>query len=302
MRTLTLAAVLAAAPAAHADDLFVLQGEVAPVLHKLNPATGTILDSQFVTGHQALFGGLGTDASGQLYSVDGYNDENSDRLFRIDAATGAGIVVGETRFNWNFRCLVLNPVSGILYAATDNVLYTVNTTTGEATAVADIVGSPNLDQTTAIAISPTGQAFVTDIGDTDLFSLDLLTGQVTWVGAVGQSGNWFSDLAFDSAGVLHGARFNGGVYAIDTTTAIQTLKFSGTYTGLAFVGGGPAPCYPNCDNSTGSPALTANDFSCFLNSFVNGESYANCDNSTGVPALTPNDFTCFLTSFVAGCS
>lgn len=61
-------------------------------------------------------------------------------------------------------------------------------------------------------------------------------------------------------------------------------------------------CYANCDQSTGNPMLTANDFSCFLNSYVAGESYANCDASTGAPTLTANDFACFLNLYVNGCS
>ncbi len=62
------------------------------------------------------------------------------------------------------------------------------------------------------------------------------------------------------------------------------------------------PCYPNCDNSTSSPRLTANDFQCFLNSFAAGLTYANCDGSTSSPTLTSNDFQCFLNAFATGCS
>ncbi|MBX3377237.1 MAG: hypothetical protein KF678_09580 [Phycisphaeraceae bacterium] len=61
-------------------------------------------------------------------------------------------------------------------------------------------------------------------------------------------------------------------------------------------------CYPNCDGSTGTPLLTANDFQCFLNKFAAGATYANCDGSTGTPSLTANDFQCFLNKFAAGCS
>jgi len=61
---------------------------------------------------------------------------------------------------------------------------------------------------------------------------------------------------------------------------------------------GPA-CYVNCDCSTGTPVLTANDFSCFLNRFAEGDGYADCD---GVGGLTANDFLCFLTTFAAGCT
>lgn len=64
----------------------------------------------------------------------------------------------------------------------------------------------------------------------------------------------------------------------------------------------PPACYANCDGSSGSPLLTANDFQCFLNTFAAGISSANCDASTGTPALTANDFQCFLNKFAAGCS
>ena len=55
-------------------------------------------------------------------------------------------------------------------------------------------------------------------------------------------------------------------------------------------------CYANCDGVGG---LTGNDFQCFLDKFVGGQSYADCD---GVGGLTANDFQCFLNKFVAGCS
>lgn len=64
----------------------------------------------------------------------------------------------------------------------------------------------------------------------------------------------------------------------------------------------PAACYANCDCSGGSPALTANDFQCFINAFSMGGTYANCDGSTVAPVLTANDFQCFLNRYSAGCS
>jgi len=64
----------------------------------------------------------------------------------------------------------------------------------------------------------------------------------------------------------------------------------------------PRLCYPNCDASTGLPALTANDFLCFLNRFNQHDPYANCDGTTTLPAFTANDFQCFLNTFALGCS
>ena len=63
----------------------------------------------------------------------------------------------------------------------------------------------------------------------------------------------------------------------------------------------PPGCYANCDQSTGTPSLSANDFQCFLDAYAAGQSYANCDASTASPTLTANDFQCFLNTFAAGC-
>jgi hypothetical protein len=57
----------------------------------------------------------------------------------------------------------------------------------------------------------------------------------------------------------------------------------------------------NCDGSTGTPVLSASDFTCFLSKFRAGDPYANCDGSTGSPTLTASDFTCFLAAFRSGC-
>jgi hypothetical protein len=58
-------------------------------------------------------------------------------------------------------------------------------------------------------------------------------------------------------------------------------------------------CYANCDGSSGSPVLTANDFLCFLGLYAAGQSAADCDLVGG---LTANDFLCFLDRYATGCS
>ena len=287
---------------AAAQDLYALSGYTNPSLVRMDPVTGTTLEVHAITNVEALFGGLAINASGDLYSIDGYNDGNSDRLFKIDRATGAGTVVGETRFNWNFRTLCFSPVSGVLYAATDNNLFTMNTSTGEATLVAPVTevgGTTRLDQLTCMVIGPGGQAYITDIGDTDLFSLDLATGNATWIGSIGAF-NWFDDLAFDGNGVLHGVRLNGGMYTVDTTAATVTFEFNTLIKGIAYFSD-DGSCYANCDGSTAAPILNVNDFICFQAKFAAGDSYANCDGSTSVPVLNINDFICFQSNFAAGC-
>jgi hypothetical protein len=91
-------------------------------------------------------------------------------------------------------------------------------------------------------------------------------------------------------------------------SSFTTLASTGSNTwwrGIDFAPSGcttPGGCYANCDGSTGSPLLTANDFQCFLNKYAAGDTYANCDGSTGTPLLTANDFQCFLNKFAAGCT
>ena len=86
-------------------------------------------------------------------------------------------------------------------------------------------------------------------------------------------------------------------------TVLATSPVNTAFRGIDFVpeGGGPAPCYPNCDASTSIPLLTANDFQCFLNAYASGLTYANCDGSTSNPLLTANDFQCFLNAYATGC-
>lgn len=96
----------------------------------------------------------------------------------------------------------------------------------------------------------------------------------------------------DGPGARLPALFSGGVF-----------QRTGAYSSANFARWGcPVPvCYANCDGSTVAPVLTANDFSCFLIRFANGDPLANCDGSTVAPVLTANDFTCFLNSYSSGC-
>ncbi len=71
---------------------------------------------------------------------------------------------------------------------------------------------------------------------------------------------------------------------------------------IAYVSSFTQPCYANCDGSTATPLLTANDFQCFINEYAANHSYANCDGSTATPALTANDFQCFINKYAAGCT
>lgn len=103
-------------------------------------------------------------------------------------------------------------------------------------------------------------------------------------------------------GTSTGASFTltGTIGQPDTGVSVGgSLECTGGFWG-AFSGTAPS-CYANCDNSSVTPVLTANDFQCFLNAFAANASYANCDQSTVAPVLTANDFQCFLNMFATGC-
>jgi streptogramin lyase len=286
----------AAGSAVAQESAYVLTDPLSPSLLRLDPVTGQVLGSVQVTGHQSLFGGLAVDASGTMYSIDGYNDEFPDRLFRIDPASGAGAVVGPTGLNWNFRTVTVDPRTDTLYGASDSPspgLYTLDRATGAATFVRTF-SAPTYDQMTALAIDRNGIAWFTDIGDTGLFRMDLTGGTVTHVGDIGGSGNWFNDLAFDSQGRLHGARLNGGVYTIDTTNATITLDFNGSYTGLVYAGGAP-PCRADFD---GDGLVNVQDFLAFLQAFAQADDRADITDDGQVNV---QDFLAYLQLFSAGC-
>ncbi len=276
------------------DILYAMSGNLSPIIWTLDPDTGQQLNSVSVTGHEALFGGLGADANLlALYSIDGFNDANPDRLFRIDPVFGTGNVVGPTNENWNFLCVDVHPETGVIYAIRDSALYTLDATTGAATLIKNLT-APTLDQLTSLAINHQGEAYGTDIGNTGLFKIDLATGAMTHVGDIGQSGNWYNDLAFDSTGRLLAARFQGGVYEVNLATHSETFAFNGNYVGLAFMGEAHA-CYPDCD---GNEVLDIDDFICFQTMYALGDPYADCD---GDGAQNIDDFVCFQTLYAFGC-
>jgi hypothetical protein len=232
---LPLLVLAAGAPAQ--QSILATSSPVNPQLLTVDPTTGAVMGSVPITGEEALFGGLTRDGD-ELYSIDGYNDPNSDRTFRIDAGTGAGAVVGDTGFNWNFRCVEVHPQSGVLYATRDSALYTIDKGTGAATLVANITGS-TLDQFTCFAIDAGGTAYGVDIGGTGLFQLDLGTGALTHLGDLSLS-TFVQDAAFDSSGAMWVVLSGGGVYKIDVGAVTSTFEFNSSgWGGLTFTGDAP---------------------------------------------------------------
>jgi len=250
-RAAAFAALVSLSPGALAGEtLYATSGPVNPSLLTIDSATGAVLTSVPITGEEALFGGLTFSLDGSsLYSIDGYNDASSDRTFRIDPGSGAGAVVGNTGFNWNFRSVEVHPTTGTFYASRDNELYTIDPVSGAATSVGPISGA-TLDQATALAIDAFGNAYMTDIGNRGLFALDLATGNLTHLGDL-VTPPAFQDLAFDSTGTLWGVGFvTGNLYTIDIAAVTATLQHTtGAFAGIAFERGETGTSFCSGDGS-----------------------------------------------------
>jgi len=227
--------VVVLAVLAHAQEfLYALNNYTNAQLLKIDPADWSLVESHSITNEEALFGGLASDAAKDLYSIDGYNDANSDRTFRIDRTTGAGTVVGDTGFNWNFRFVYAHPITDVLYGGRDSQLYTIDRTTGQATYVTNITGG-GIGQVSAIAIDSQGNGYCVSISTRSLYTLNLTTGEAVLIGSTGR--RW-QDIAFDGNDVLYGADFDSPyhLYSIDTSTgASSPVDSSRTYRGLTFV-------------------------------------------------------------------
>jgi hypothetical protein len=105
----------------------------------------------------------------------------------------------------------------------------------------------------------------------------------------------------------------GGFPLAPVVGLVKLLHGPNSYTRSA------ALCYdPNCDGSTATPVLTANDMICFTNLWTDATAidpntglpvltseqqqrhYCNCDGSTVPPVLTSNDWVCFMNKFAVG--
>ena len=183
--------------------------------------------SKFYAGDQ--------DDSGNLYGVKSDTFDENGYLVKINPVTGAETEIGRlnmpvphvvTGLAWNEA----NQKWYVLSSNSDyNTLYTVDIATAQLT----VVGDGQLASVLGIwlAIDNAGNAFTTDIGTHELFSINLSTGVATSVGFTGVQIRNAQDADFDPAtGILYAAGHLGGgltrMFSVDTATG----KFTNTGT------------------------------------------------------------------------
>ncbi len=160
---------------------------------------------------------------GVCYATTGTKGDNPGSLLRIDAATGAGALIGATG---------LPGVSGLAIKSTGEIFVTDVADPGglyrldAATAAATLVASTGLFFPDAIAFDQNDLLYIVD-SNNDLHTIDEVTGATNLVGATGFN---IRGLAFDPTdGALWGS--DGGanfgqtdrIFIIDTTTGAATL-------------------------------------------------------------------------------
>ena len=181
---------------------------------------------------------------------------NSDILVTVDTATGAVTEIGElglTRREYGFAIAA----DGTLWASSGRDLYTVDATTGLATATATLPGE--LTQMNALAMNAAGTLYGYDEEVGRLFVIDPATGATDEVGSAAAGMGEVLGLDFDTAGTLWAiAQTDGrGMATFDLTTGegAFTANPSVFAHGLALTGLCPPPP-PTTSTTTTAPTST----------------------------------------------
>jgi len=204
-------------------DLFISPGDFGtmPIIgpYVIN-VLGNIPDALFADDY---------DAGGGLCALDNtlQNLVTVNPLNGVVSITGplTGILVGHTVSGLSWSHAI-----GTMFALTTDgaatQLYTVNTGTGALNPVGAGTGNP---LGIWLAIDNDGNAFMADIGDDSLYSVDLSTGFSTLIGPLGIDIGFAQDVTFDHddnvlymAGLINGGG-EANVYSVDTSTGATTL-------------------------------------------------------------------------------
>ena len=156
-----------------------------------------------------------------------YGSQYGGGLYAIDHETGAMTYIAAT--TESLMGIDYDDASGIMYGSDGNNLYTVDWTTGATT----LIGSHNVGGLLMIGIAGDGEGNLYGVTvdfslTSDLYLIDLTTGNATSLGNTGGQLLYAQDLAFDKDdGVLYAAAYFGdgtpsGLYTIDVSTAAMT--------------------------------------------------------------------------------
>ncbi|MEX2218683.1 MAG: hypothetical protein WD749_07975 [Phycisphaerales bacterium] len=272
---------------------------------------------------RSLLAGLG---AGSLVSCSAlaqpvlYGVTAAGELVRIDAATGAGTLIGASGMGCNAAAAdnegrIL--IGGGASAQADQIM-SLDPATGAGSVFLNTVGRPVGFGVRGMAVCPNGTLYVvlssatTTVIDT-LARINLTSGQYTVIGPTGRTDLQSLMCTPENALFTLGTNSGGQLFSLNAGTGAATLVgpsgLSGDDQAIDFVPGvGAVTARANLravDLATGASTLIgATGFADLrgLAVVVPGglPCYANCDGSTAAPVLNVADFGCFLTKYAAG--
>lgn len=140
------------------------------VLLSVNACTGAATQIS-TTASGVVAQGLAISPSGEMYLT-------GDALYRVDRSNGSVTLVGSHGAGIAIYAADFDPATGVLYglAADGSTLYTINLSTGAATAVGPL--SPSVGTVGGLVFTPTGGLLGSAIGGT-FFDINKATGAVS---------------------------------------------------------------------------------------------------------------------------
>jgi hypothetical protein len=168
-------------------------------------AAATVVGQLGLTPPNTNATSLAFSTSGVLYSYVKTGNQ-PESLFTINTTNGAASLIGASGISSSSGNGMAMNAAGTLYLAGKGAtgpLYTLNTTTGQATAGPTLTGAPlTLSQIKGLAFDSSGTLYGIDLQPTsflaDLVTIDPTTGQITDIGA---TDNGMISLAFAPAAV-----------------------------------------------------------------------------------------------------
>ena len=197
----------------------------------IDPVTGigTVVGATGIVGNAGVAGvpGVAINSQGEIFatSVGDYSN-----LYRINAATGAANLVGNT-FLFSLEAIAFD-ANDVLYgvAALEEVLYIIDPETGQTNLVGR-VGAP----IRGLAFDPTdGTLWGSEgAGEDGIYTIDTANGAATKIGDTGL-GVSTPDIHFDENGNLFGVK--GGGQGVNDLIAINKSTGAGTVIGAIGIG------------------------------------------------------------------
>jgi hypothetical protein len=139
----------------------------------------TLLSYPFGVLRRSHGGAIDPNNPRYIYTISYIYSDNQYVFNSFDLDTNTNTQIGILDFR-NWKGLAFDPLSGSLYAITNNTLYSIDPTT----AISTIIGITGINNT-SLAIDGNGQMYSYDINSDNFYSIDKNTGESTFIAPLG---------------------------------------------------------------------------------------------------------------------